>query len=284
MTGSIYPQIEPGALALMVSDLSRSVDFYQEVIGLQVWQRAGAVAVLGTSSHQLLVLQEKPGARMAPRRTGLHHFNLLLPTRAALAQSLRHLIQTRSLITAFMDHGVSEAVFLADPDGYGLALTCDRPRPMWTNFHGDLVIKLAPLDVDDLLAAADGASGDWIALPEPTRIGSVNLTVNDLDQSQAFYCDVLGFRFTGELPGVRFFSAGDAHHHISLNTWSGRGALPPPPESLRMIVFEMLFPTSVSLAVLRARMEQARMAVESWHGGWLVHDPSQNPLLLRAVG
>lgn len=278
---SIHPETRLGAVALMTSNLARSMDFYQDVIGLRVQQRKGRVAVLGTAQSALLILQEKPGARIAPRRTGLYHFNFLLPTRLALAQSLQRLIETRTLITGFMDQGVSEAIYIADPDGYGISLTCDRPRSMWSNFNRELVIRLNPLDVDGLLAERDGASQKWELLPESTRIGSVNLNVNDLDQSEAFYCGVLGFRHTAEMPGARFICAGDYHHHICLNTWSGRGALPPPPEALQMIALEILLPNSAALGALRARMAQAEIAAEMWHTGWLTHDPSQNPILLR---
>ena len=281
MTDSIHPGTNIGAVALMTSNLARSVDFYQDAIGLRVRQRRGRVAVLGTDLAELLILQEKPGARIVPRRTGLFYFDILLPSRPALAQSLHRLIETHTLITGFVDQRINEVVYISDPDGYGIALSSDRPRNMWTNFKGDLSIRFGPMDVDGLLAEIDGSTRKWTGIADAARIGSVHLNVNNLDKSEKFYCGVLGFRHTAELAGARFLSAGDYHHHIGLNTWSGQGAPLPPEETLRIIAVEILLPNPAALAAVRARMEQAGHPFEAWHGGWLTHDPSQNPILLR---
>ena len=214
MTDPIHPETKIGTIALTTSNLARSVDFYQNVIGMCVRQRGEKVFVLGTNQNELLVLQEKQGARIASRRTGLYHFNLVLPSRLALAQSLHHLIETRTLITGFINQGFSEAIYLSDPDGYGISITCDRPKEMWLNFKGEIVVRLNPMDVDNLLAERDGTTQTWTMLPESTRIGSVNLNVNDLDQAEEFYCEVLGFQHSAEMPGARFVSAGDYHHLI----------------------------------------------------------------------
>src|SRR5688500_16699699 len=120
-----------GAAHLTVSDLDRSVGFYQDALGLRQHRRDDAVAALGTGGEDLLVLHEEPGARPAGRHAGLYHFALLYPTREELARAVQRLAVTRTPISGASDHGVSEAIYLPDPDGNGIELYADRPRDAW---------------------------------------------------------------------------------------------------------------------------------------------------------
>jgi catechol 2,3-dioxygenase len=120
-----------GAVHLTVSDLERSVGWYQDALGLRVQRREDAAAALGAGGEELVVLHEEPGARPAGRHAGLYHFALLFPAREELARAVRRLIDARTPISGASDHGVSEAIYLPDPDGNGIELYADRPRAAW---------------------------------------------------------------------------------------------------------------------------------------------------------
>jgi catechol 2,3-dioxygenase len=219
-----------GEVTLVVSDLERSVAFYQDTLGFAVQSSGGGEATLGTShGRPLLRLEERLGARPRPPRTaGLFHVAILVPDRAALGRSLRRLDVRRWPLSGAADHLVSEAVYLSDPDGLGLEIYRDRPTPSWRREGSDVIMSTDPLDLDDV-AHEPGAESPWNGLAPDTTIGHVHLHVPDLDSAEAFYCRRIGFSPTlRRYPGALFVAAGAYHHHIGLNIWAGRGAPPPP--------------------------------------------------------
>ncbi len=119
-----------GPVELTVSDLDRSLDYYRDSIGLGVREQGAGRASLGGDS-ELLVLHERPGARPAPRNTGLFHFALLVPERRDLASWLAHALREQVPMTGVSDHFVSEALYLRDPDEHGIEIYADRPREIW---------------------------------------------------------------------------------------------------------------------------------------------------------
>ncbi len=216
-----------GPVHLIVSDLDRSVGFYQDAIGLRVAERDDAVAALHAGGPEpLLVLHGEPGARGAGRHAGLYHVALLYPDRTELARALQRLVVTRTPIEGASDHGVSEAIYLSDPDGNGLELYRDRPRQDWPapQQPGDTVgMDTRALDLQALYD--DVAHDPPRRHAEPgLRVGHVHLHVNDLDAAVAFYTDELGLDVTARLGGQAAFLSWDGyHHHIGLNTWRGAG-------------------------------------------------------------
>ena len=111
-----------GAVSLTVSDLNRSVDYYQEHIGLQLQDLSDGRAILGTGETPLVKLYHLPDAARQNGVTGLYHFALLLPSRRDLAETLSHLIGSQTPISGTADHLVSEALYLNDPDGHGIEI------------------------------------------------------------------------------------------------------------------------------------------------------------------
>jgi Predicted ring-cleavage extradiol dioxygenase len=128
----LHPDTRPGPVALTVPNLRRSLDFYTYSLGLQVHKHQDSVASLGAGEEDLLVLHEMPGARQTRGTTGLYHFALLLPSRAHLGRALTNLVENNTALQGAADHLVSEALYLADPDGNGIELYRDRPREEWT--------------------------------------------------------------------------------------------------------------------------------------------------------
>src|SRR5919108_3057481 len=214
-----------GAVHLTVTDLDRSVAFYQDAIGLRMHRREDPVAVMGAGREDLVVLVEEQTARRAARHAGLYHFALLVPNRTELARALQRLAVTRTPIDGASDHGISEAIYLPDPDGNGIEIAADRPREVWPDLS--TIGRPQPLDLYGLLGTLGEA--------EPVRhahagtiVGHVHLHVNEIAPARRFYEEVIGFDAMTALPNAVFVSVAGYHHHLAFNTWRGAG-IPPAP-------------------------------------------------------
>jgi catechol 2,3-dioxygenase len=286
MTEKIASKTKIGAISLFIADLERAVRFYQDGLGFELLRREGGQAVLGAGGNPLLTLIEKPGARKPPRATtGLYHFAVLLPSRRALAQMLVHLAEDGVELQGASDHGVSEAIYLADPDGNGIELYRDRKRGEWpVDDIGRLMMDTDPLDVDDLILELRDGVMPWQGLDAGTVIGHVHLHVRDLKEAEQFYTRVLGFETMQRYgSGALFVSAGGYHHHVGLNTWAGVGAPPPPDDAVGLRWFELLLPDAAALEEIRARLDAASVSHQAEDGGLLLRDPSQNGILLKLL-
>ena len=280
----IHPDTRLGHVHLIVSDLDRALAFYQQVLGFQLHRQTEQTAYLGAGQADLLVLTERTGARRVAGTTGLYHFAVLVPDRLTLAQVLRRIAETRSPVQGFSDHGVSEAIYLADPDGNGIEIYRDRPREQWPFRQGQLQMVTDPLDVEGLLAEVGAQPEPWSGLPAKTVLGHIHLHVANIAPTEAFYQGVLGFELMQRYgPSASFFSAGRYHHHIGSNTWAGVGAPPPPADAVGLRWYTICLPTAAELNGVVDRVRKARLPLEEQPEGLLLHDPAQNPLILTQV-
>jgi len=155
----IHPDVRIGHVHLKVADLERAIAFYRGVLGFELTQRLGSQAAFLSASgyhhHIGLNTWESAGGRPPPPgTTGLYHIAILYPTRAELAGALRRLIDAGIPLDGASDHGVSEALYLRDPDGNGVELYRDRPGEEWPRApDGGLEMFTRPLDLDALLAS-----------------------------------------------------------------------------------------------------------------------------------
>lgn len=287
MNHSIHPEARIGAVHLTTADLDRSLAFYQQVLGLTIQAREGGCTRLGAGAHSgasLLVLNENPAARRVSRTTGLYHFAVLVPSRLELAQALRRIASTRTLVQGFADHGVSEAVYLSDPDGNGIEIYRDRPRAQWPRRDGQLQMVTDPLDFEGVMAALDRHVEIPATLPPETVIGHVHLHVADISQAETFYRDVVGFDLMQRFEdSASFLSAGGYHHHVGLNTWAGVGAPPPPPDAIGLRWYEIKLPDAASVGQVADRVRAAGLNIEECEEGLLLRDPSQNGVMLAVA-
>jgi catechol 2,3-dioxygenase len=276
----IDPATSVGDVHLTISDLARSVQFYESHLGFLVHRRDDRTAWLGAGGRDLLVLSQCETAPRVRGTTGLYHFAILVPARADLARALRRLVDNGTVIQGAADHGVSEALYLADPDGNGIEIYRDRPRAEWPHAGGQLRMGADPIDLDELLAGKTDPDGSAPLAPG-TLIGHVHLHVSRLDDAERFYVGVLGFELMQRYgPSALFVSAGGYHHHIGLNTWAGVGAPPPPPGAIGLHHFVVRLPTAAAVEEVAARAVAAGVPTEAVEGGFLVRDPAGNTLKL----
>lgn len=271
-----------GAVRLQVSDLERSLAYYEQVLGMSVLKRSEGHAALGVRGEAtpLVELHELNGANPIPRRgrLGLYHFAILLPDRPALGRFVTHLAEIGARAGA-SHHKVSEALYLQDPDGLGIEVYSDLPREDWETEDGQLVMATDPLDLDSVISAAGGRP--WTGMPTRTVIGHVHLHVGDIERAAAFYHDALGLDKTvWSYPGALFLSAGGYHHHLGVNTWAA-GAEPAGPDDARLLEWEMVLPSAEEVAPATASLASVGFELDESTG--LVADPWGTLLRIRSA-
>lgn len=159
----IDPAVRIGHVHLKVADIKRALAFYRDVLGFEVTQRMGpAAAFLSAGGYHhhigLNIWESRDGSPPPPGTTGLYHFAILYPTRRELADAVKRVTAAGIPLDGAADHGVSEAIYLRDPDGNGVELYWDRPETLWPrDTSGDLQMVTEPLDLVDLLAELQGA-------------------------------------------------------------------------------------------------------------------------------
>ncbi|MDQ3609407.1 MAG: VOC family protein, partial [Actinomycetota bacterium] len=263
-----------GAVHLTVADADRAVAFYQDVLGLQVHGREDGVVTLGAGARELVVLHEELGARPAGRHAGLFHLALLHPSREELAHALARVTDAGARLQGAADHGVSEALYLADPDGNGLELYVDRPREAWPAGSGGSRVGMftAPLDLHALLETVRGQE-------RPARsstglvVGHVHLHVGDLARALAFYGDALGLERMTSLPRAEFLAAGGYHHHLAVNTWAGKGVGPAPPGTVGLRRWTVVLEDADQVDAAHDRLAAAGVGTQRSDGSLHARDP-----------
>jgi catechol 2,3-dioxygenase len=215
--------IRIGRVTLRVRDLVAVSRFYRDIIGLRLLEETPTRTVLGAGQRPLLVLEGDPTLRPRDRReAGLFHTAFLLPSRADLGRWFAHARASGAPIDGASDHRVSEAIYLADPEGNGIEVYADRPPSLWPRQNGAIAMTTEPLDVADLLAAGEEAA--WAGMPEGGVVGHVHLQVGSTEAAELFYQGELGFDVTCRYPGASFFGSGGYHHQLAANTWNSAGA------------------------------------------------------------
>ena len=203
-------------------------------------------------------------------RLGLYHYALRLPTRADLGRFLLHLEAMGERMGA-SDHLVSEAIYLADPDGLTVEVYADRPREKWVRRGADIVATIDPLDRAALVAAA--GEGTWSGFPAGGDMGHMHFFVGDLAEAERFYVGTLGFEPTSRgLPRALFVAANGYHHHVGLNTWAA-GSPIAGPEDAGLDEWSLALHGREEMEALVARARENGVALEERDGAMLADDP-----------
>jgi len=257
-----------------VSDLARSIEYYENVLGLRALDRSVETAALGAYDDDtvFLELRERAGARPVPRRglLGLYHFAVLLPDRASLGRLLAHLAEL-DVHAGMSDHLVSEAIYLTDPDGLGIEVYVDRPRESWQSTDRQIAMTTKPLDARSVIDEARGER--WTGAPAGTLVGHVHFHVGDIDRAADFYHGALGLdKIVWGYPGALFMSAGGYHHHVGVNVWAA-GSPPASAEDARLLDWELLLPDSASVDAAAESVERSGFPIERADGYVRATDP-----------
>ncbi len=269
-----------GAVHLTVTDLDRSVAYYEQVIGLRERARDGDAdtATLGTGGRDILVLTAESQARPAGRHAGLYHFALVFGSRVELARALARIADQRAHVDGASDHGTHEALYLRDPDGNGIELAADRPRDRWPDMRSPSGYGGGPqpLDVAGLMGLVAGEPVQAHAADD-LRVGHMHLHVGDVERGVQFYCDVVGFELMVNLGSAAFVSVGGYHHHLAFNVWQGRGVGPAPPGTVGLRHWTIELDDDDQVQAVARRVAAAGGSVAPYdqgHGrGVLLRDP-----------
>jgi catechol 2,3-dioxygenase len=288
---SIHPATSLGHVSLNVASLENQLVFYQQALGFQLHWREGNRAGLGAGGADLLRLVEQPDFKRYRGVTGLYHMAVLFPDRRELARAMARLFALK-YPNHPTDHIMTKTTYLDDLEGNGIELYAESPEDgTWTMSDGKFETRRAdgswsdgrePLDVDALFSHLKEDDRLDVPVPKETRIGHVHLHVRDVDEAVDFYHGIIGFDIMGVAKAFRaaFVSAGGYHHHLGLNTWQGEGAPPPPADALGLRHFVINLPDQKALDEVVARAEKAGIPANQIDEGLLIHDPSQNGVVL----
>jgi catechol 2,3-dioxygenase len=269
-----------GAVHLRVRDLAGVSAYYQRIIGLTVLEQGADKATLGVGAVPLLVLQSDPAAQARnPRHAGLFHTAFLLPSRADLARWLAHMIRLGEPLHGASDHIVSEAIYLADPEGNGIEVYADRPLSHWRDASGEIHMATEALDGRGLLAAGEG---DWNGFPVGGIVGHVHLQVGDTAVADGFYRDILGFDIASRYPGASFFGSGGYHHHLAGNIWNSRRAALRPEGTAGLDLVQIIVRDAAIRDAILGRADAAGLSVDLSGAAPVLRDPWGSRIALGA--
>lgn len=270
------PNTYVGHVNIKVQDLDRSLTFYQEVLGFQILEQNDKTVRL-TADGKTSVLSIEQPENIVPKQgktTGLYHFALLLPKRSDLADIVHHFMNI-GIRYGSSDHLVSEALYLADPDGNGIEIYIDRDPSEWNWSNGEVIMAVDPLNFEDLLSA--GKQQSWKGLPSGTVMGHIHLHVSELKKTEEFYSKGLGFEVVNRYGDqALFISTGKYHHQIALNTWAGVGAPTPAENSVGLESFTIVLADEAARNTIIAQLKSIGASVTEENGSFVSYDPSGN--------
>lgn len=288
---SIHPATLMGHVALTVANLENQIAFYTQALGFQLHWREGNQAGLGAGGADLLRLTEEPNRKRYRGVTGLYHFAVLFPNRKELARAIARLYALR-YENYPTDHIMTKTTYLDDPEGNGIELYAESPEDgTWSLANGEYITRRAdgslssgrePLDVNALFQLLTDEDRLDQSIPPETRVGHVHLHIRNIEEAVDFYHGIIGFDIMGVAKAFRmaFVSAGGYHHHLGLNTWQGEGAPPPPADAVGLRYFTVELPDQEAFNRVIERIDAAGVPSNRTNEGLLVHDPSQNGVIL----
>ncbi len=254
---TIHSETSLAHLELQVNDLAKMVAFYGDLMGFQVIENQGGQARLSPTGRPstLLTLTERKDARQQPSNSvGLYHTAFRFSDRKPLATTLLRFVAARWPLQGASDHRVSEAIYLADPEGNGIEIYRDRPRAQWPRLQESIQMGNLPLDLPKLLEDADQAAAQAGAIDPGTDLGHMHLQVSDLAPADAFYHQLLGLDVVMSMPNALFMSAGGYHHHLGANTWHSLHAPRRDKDTLGLKSFAFVIPDEANWLELFQRI------------------------------
>lgn len=271
------------SVEIRVLDLNKSINFYTHTIGMKLIKQTEIHADFGVNSNNVLLslIQIENGHPKETRTAGLYHVAYLLPTRKDLGLILKHFIELRTPLQGASNHGISEAIYLADPDGNGIEIAVDTPDSTW-KWNGDKLDILSdngPMDIQSVLDETKGSV--FNGLPDTTIVGHLHLHASELVESKKFYRDILGLDIVIEIPNSAIFmSYGKYHHHIAINLWNGKGVKQASSTTPGLIVANLSIPTITQFDTIETKLKDLNYPYIKKDQSLIVNDPSGNQFRL----
>lgn len=205
------------SVTLKVPLFQESIEFYKDVIGLDILETFEEKIILGSNGRKMLTLKETKTS--SDFNEGLYHIAFLLPTEKDLANWLTKQIKRKTLFVGASNHIVSKAIYLEDPNGFGIEVYADTLKEKWKMINDQIHMDTLPLDVNGLLQLSDNNPVTDII------IGHMHLRERDLNKAKTFYSD-LGMSLMLDMGSAKFMSFNGYHHHLGLNQW-GKNQMKP---------------------------------------------------------
>lgn len=268
-------------IALKVQDITRAIGFYTNILGFKILEEKEEEVILTVdgSTPIIRLISSKDIIPKIPRRTGLYHFAILLPDNIQLGLFLKHIRDKAYPIIGGSNHGVSEAIYLEDPDDNGIEIYADLPSDLWRRNNDKIEMVTLPLDYNTLIEKTGDAQ--WKGMPSNAIIGHIHLHVADLEESKKFYIDGMGLDLVMEMPNSAvFLSSAGYHHHIAFNIWNGKGAEALPDNSVGMKYYTVKLPNEETRHDIVNNLENLGYNVFMESDNIFVKDPSNNLIKL----
>lgn len=277
--------LQMGIVTLSAAHIDKTAAFYERILGLKELESYAAGRTLGAGDRGLVRLVDAPMAKSNNRGPGLYHFAIRVPDRFSLARVLYQLAERNYPLQGAADHGVSEAIYLADPEGNGIEIYRDRDRSEWPkDENGQVDMFTDELNLEHLLFELKGKLDPWVGMDSRTDMGHIHLQVNNLEAAKEYYTKILGLDLQAAYGDqAAFLSADGYHHHVGINTWRSLNAEPAPADSAGLAYYQIIFHSKENREAIKERTLAAGLSFTETGEGYLVSDPSGNRIVLSLV-
>lgn len=276
ITSKLLTKIDVGVAELRVKNIQQEIQFYVNLVGLDILEELENIVTLGYQHTEILRLihttnleREKEGS------AGLYHLAILFKSRSSLAQAVTRIItQSPHSYSGSADHLVSEAFYFSDPEGNGVELYYDKNARLWQWIDGQIVMSSYYIDPYEYIADNAELDGNLAKV-----LGHIHLKVGSIDKAKEFYTNTIGMTITHEMPTALFLSDGEYHHHLGLNIWESSGA-DVRTETLGLHSFSMIITDSSEFKYLKERLSTRETVFTEDEKGLQIADPWNNTILI----
>ncbi|QWB99716.1 VOC family protein [Mycoplasmatota bacterium] len=261
---------------LLVNDLKVSRRFYTKKMGFNILEENYKYIAL-TVDHQneIIRLHQDNKNSEKQEKMNIYHFAILLPTRNDLGKFLRHLIAQQIPIDGAADHLVSEAIYLQDPDGFGIEISCDKDDSTWNTNDKSIKMDTLPFDYKGVYYSADD-NDIFSTLPVESTIGHLHLQVDKLEETKEFYNKIIGFDIINDsIRDAVFMSDKNYHHHLAINSWKDSKS-----GQQKMKSFTITYPNCEKYKETYDNLMKQNISFEETSHGLLVKDPENTQIYL----
>ncbi len=274
-----HDAIHVSRVDLSVKNLKKSLDFYLNSLGFNILSQNETYVSLSTNNSTELIRLYEDKSVKNENTMNIYHFALLLPSRKDLSKFLHHLIRKQIEIDGAADHLVSEAIYLKDPDGIGIEVTCDKDDSSWIVSGDNIKMDTMPFDYRGVYYETN-PEDIFVSLPVDTVIGHLHLQVNDLTIAKSFYNEVIGFKITNEdIYNAIFMSDKNYHHHLAINSWSKRKSDTSHHPKLK--AFTLSYPSCEKYIHTVNQLESRQLKYEQTSEGLIIRDTENTEIHIK---